>query len=43
MTRIYLTRLDTQGFTKLAKLKYANLSEDWLDIELKVIGKKISV
>jgi len=43
MTRIYLTRYDSLGFTKIAKLKYANLGEDWLDLELKILGKKISI
>jgi len=43
MTRIYITRMDASGFTKIAKLKYPNLGDDWMKVELKLIKEKIFV
>lgn len=43
MTRIYVTRVDDLGFTKLTKMKMTNLGEDWLSFEIKVVGPKLTV
>lgn len=43
MTRIYLTRMNESGFKKLARVKYSNLNEDWINLEIKSINDKIMI
>lgn len=35
--------MNEKGFGKIAKKKFANLSEDWLDIEIKITGEKMAM
>jgi len=41
MTRIYVTRLNEKGFSKLIKLPYPNLGDEWYKFEINVVGKFI--
>lgn len=43
MTRIYVTKMDENGFGKIVKKKYANLNEDWMDLEIKITNEKMSM
>lgn len=43
MTRIYIVRRDQNGFKNLTKVKQINLADEWLNFEIKTIGKQIFV
>lgn len=35
--------MDQNGFGKIVKKKFTNLNEDWLDLEIKLTGGKMSM
>lgn len=43
MTRVYLIRVNSDGFTKLVHLHYTNIETEWLSVEIKVVKDKIFV